>query len=186
VAKDELSIEQFQQTLKKAAGVLKEAEVPFMLGGGLACWVRGGPESDHDLDLMLKRDDADRALAALGNAGLRTEKPAEGWLYKAWDGDVLVDLIFEPTGIPITDEVFERADEVEVAAVQVPVMALEDVLVAKLLALQEHELDYDSLLEIARSLREQIHWDAVRARTDHSPYAAAFLTLVERLGIAQT
>src|SRR4029079_19226433 len=51
------------ETLKRSAGALREAGVPFMLGGGLACWVRGGPESDHDLDLMVKPEDAEQALA---------------------------------------------------------------------------------------------------------------------------
>jgi hypothetical protein len=184
VTQDEHTIEDFVETLKKAAAALDEAEVPFLLGGGLACWARGGPESDHDLDLMIREADADRALGVLEQAGLRPERPPEGWLYKAWDDDVLVDLIFRPTGIPITDEVFERADQLEIAALPVQVMSLDDVLVAKLLALQEHELDYGGLLEIARSLREQIDWPAVRARTEESPYAAAFFTLVERLGIA--
>ena len=63
-------------------------------------------------------------------------------------------------------------------------MALpEDVLVTKLLALREHELDYDRLLEIARAVREQIDWDDVRLRTAHSPYAKAFFTLVDELGV---
>src|SRR4051794_31990445 len=41
-------------TLKKAAAALRDAGVPYALGGGLAAWVRGGPESDHDLDFMVK------------------------------------------------------------------------------------------------------------------------------------
>ena len=179
----ELTIEAFTETLKKAAGTLRDAGVPFMLGGGLAAWVRGGPETGHDLDLMLKREDADRALDVLERAGFRAEKPPEGWLYKAYDGEVMVDLIFEPTGAPITDEMLDRADELEVSAARMKVMALEDVLVTKLLAIQEHEVDYDGVLEMARPLREQIDWDAVRERTQDSPYAKAFFTLVEELGI---
>ncbi|MGH3053211.1 MAG: nucleotidyltransferase domain-containing protein [Gaiellaceae bacterium] len=66
------------ETLKKAAAALREAEVPFMLGGGLACWARGGPESDHDLDLMFRPEDADRALDVLASTGMRPEKPPEG------------------------------------------------------------------------------------------------------------
>jgi hypothetical protein len=97
----------------------------------------------------------------------------------------MVDLIFEPVGSPVTDEAFARAEELEVWALPMQVMALEDVLVTKLLAFQEHELDYGTLLEIARSLREQIDWKDVRARTQQSPYAAPFFTLVEELGIAE-
>jgi hypothetical protein len=33
-------------------------------------------------------------------------------------------------------------------------------------------------------LREQIDWDELRRRTEHSPFAKAFFTLVEELGIA--
>jgi hypothetical protein len=66
------------------------------------------------------------------------------------------------------------------------VMALEDVIVTKLLlALSEHELDYESALEIARSLWEQIDWDDVRSRTAESPYARAFFCLVEELGLLE-
>ncbi|HEY3106602.1 MAG TPA: nucleotidyltransferase [Gaiellaceae bacterium] len=173
-------------TLKKAAGALRDAGVPFMLGGGLASWARGGPESDHDLDLMVKPQDADEALAVLADVGFRPERPPEGWLYKAWDdNDVMVDLIFEPTGLPITDGTFERAEDMEVEAVAMKVMSLEDVLVTKLLALDEQSLDYKPLLQIARAVREQVDWGDVRERTKGSPYAAAFFTLAEELGIVE-
>jgi predicted nucleotidyltransferase len=172
-------------TLKKATVALDEEGVPFVLGGGLACWVRGGPESDHDLDLMVKEEEAGRALDALTGHGFRTEKPPEGWLYKAWDGDVLVDVIFHPTGIPITDDVIDRAEQIEVEAMPMRVMLLEDVFVTKLLALNEHNLDYKSLLEMARPVREQVDWNEVRSRTSESPYAAAFFTLVEGLDVVQ-
>jgi hypothetical protein len=171
-------------TLKKAAAALRDADVPFMLGGGLAAWARGGPESDHDLDVMVKPEDAEAALDALAAAGFRPERPPESWLYKAWDDNgVLVDIIFAPVGIPIDDEAFARADELEVEAVGMLVMSLEHVLATKLLALDEQNLDYKSLLQIARPVREQVDWDEVRERTGSSPYAAAFFRLVEALGI---
>jgi predicted nucleotidyltransferase len=171
-------------TLKKAAVALRDSGVEFMLGGGLAVWARGGAESDHDLDLMVKPDDADKALDVLAEAGMRPERPPEGWLYKAWDeNDVLVDLIYKPAGLPVTDEALARADEIEIDALPMRVMALEDVLVTKLLALDEQSLDYQSLLQVARPVREQVDWQDVRGRTAGSPYAAAFFTLVEELGI---
>jgi predicted nucleotidyltransferase len=173
----------FLETLKKAAAVLREPDVPFLLGGGLAAWARGGPESDHDLDLMVKPEDAEQAVRALEEAGFRIEDPPEEWLYKAWDGDVLVDLIFEPSGGPVDDRMFDRAEELDVAAVTMRVMALEDVMVTKLLSLREHEVDYESVLEIARALREQIDWNEVWRRTSDSPYARAFFYLAEQLGI---
>ncbi len=171
------------ETLKKAAAALREADVPFLLGGGLAAWARGGPETEHDLDLMVRPEDGERGLKALEEAGFRPEDPPEEWLYKAWDGDVMVDIIFEPSGGPVDDAMFERAEEIDVHAVTMKVMALQDVMVTKLLSLREHEVDYESVLEIARALREQIDWDEVWRRTSHSPYARTLFYLAEELGI---
>ena len=171
------------ESCKKAAAALREAEIPFILGGGLAAWARGGPGSGHDVDFLVKPEDAERGLEVLERAGMRPEKPPEGWLFKAYDGDILVDLIFEPATGPVTDDMVERAEQLEVLSQTMPVMALEDVMVTKLLALDEQDLDYKSVLEIARPLRERIDWDDVRERTKESPYAKAFFTLVEELGI---
>jgi hypothetical protein len=96
----------------------------------------------------------------------------------------MVDLIFAPTGLAVDDRWLDRAEELEVHAVRMPVMLADDVLVAKLLAMREHEVDYDPVLEIARTVREQIDWDGVRAATDGSPYAKAFFTLVDELGLS--
>jgi hypothetical protein len=180
---DTEQFEAIKDTLRKAASALREAEIPFLLGGGLAAWARGGPESDHDLDLLVKPEDAEDALDVLVEEGMRPERPPEDWLYKAWDGAVLIDLIFSPTGAPIADEDFARAEEMEVNAVRMRVAALEDVFTTKLLALGEHEADFGPVLEMARAVREQVDWASVRARTSASPFAKAFFTLVEELGI---
>ena len=183
MAEDDVDFEELLPAMKAAAGALRDAGIPFALGGGLAAWARGGPESDHDVDFLLKRDDAERALDVLGKAGFRPERPPENWLFKVWDGDVFVDLIFDTSAGPITDEHFERAEELEVYAVRMQVASLEDILVTKLMALDEQKLDYKSSMEIARSLRERIDWDSVRERTRESPYARAFFFLGEELSV---
>jgi predicted nucleotidyltransferase len=172
-----------EATLKRACAALREAGVPFLLGGSLASWARGGPETRHDLDLMLKREDAERAVEALEAIGMKSERPPEDWLVKAWDGDVLVDLIFWPKGMAIDDEVLARGEELSVLGMTVNVMALEDVMVTKLNAVTEHSLRFESLLAISRALREQVDWEHVRARTAGSPFARAFFVLLEELGI---
>jgi hypothetical protein len=172
-----------EASLKKAVAALREAEIPFVLAGSLAVWARGGPETRHDLDFVIKPEDAERALAVLADAGMRPETPPEEWLRKAWDGDVLIDLIFAPRGLEVTDEVIERGELLHVIGITIPVMAIDDVLATKLMALHEHELDYTSLLRIARAVREQVDWPALRRRTQGSPYANAFFVLCEDLGI---
>jgi hypothetical protein len=174
------------QSLKRAAAALREASIPFVVGGGIAAWARGGPPTEHDIDLLIRESDAEAALAACAAAGMRTEIPPEGWLVKAWDGDVLIDLIFRPTGVVVDNNLFEQSDELNVHAVPMCVLSVEDLLSTKLLALTEHNLDFGPVLEYARSLREQIDWPSLRARTEGSPFARAFFTLVEELGVCGT
>lgn len=172
-------------TMKRAAATLREAEIDFLLGGGLAIWARGGPPTDHDVDLYVREEDALRALDALVKAGFREDRPPEDWLYKAWDDGNLVDLIFRPAGGSIETAHFERATMMEVNAQRLLVASIDDVLVTKLLAMTEQEPDYRSILEVARSLREQVDWNDVEARTKQSPFARAFFTLGEGLGIIE-
>jgi hypothetical protein len=114
---------------------------------------------------------------------MRADDPPEEWLVKAWDGDVLVDLIFSPKGLPIDDAVLARGEELSVLSMQIRVMAIEDVLITKLMAITEHNLRYEGVLEIARALREQVDWAQVRSATASSPFARAFFVLLEGLEI---
>jgi hypothetical protein len=178
-----MSFADIESTLKRAAAALRREDIPFLLGGSLASWARGGPETRHDLDLMIKPGDAERAVAALTEEGMRFEDPPEEWLVKAYDGDTLVDLIFAPKGMEMTDEVIARGEVLSVLGMEMRVMALEDVLVTKLMALSEHALRYESLLAIARALRERVDWQDVRTRTSASPFARAFFVMLEGLGV---
>ena len=169
--------------MKRAAAALRDAEIDFMLGGGMAVWARGGPATDHDVDFYVREEDAERGLEALRRAGLDVERPPEDWLYKAYDGATLVDLIFRPAGGPIDDEHFARATQLEVVAQTLLVASIDDVLVTKLLALTEQEPDFRPVLELARALREQIDWEFVRSRSSSSPFARGFFAIAEGLGI---
>jgi hypothetical protein len=175
--------QQMTESMKKAAAALRDANVPHMLGGGLALWAHGAPASGHDIDFLVKREDVEAAAGALAGAGMRIERPPEDWLVKAFDGDVMVDVIFEPTSGPITDEMIARAEKLELLAMPVPVATLEDVFTQKLLAITEHEPDFSGVLVPARALREQVDWDQVRERTQTSPFARGFFTIAEGLEI---
>jgi hypothetical protein len=176
-------------TLKRTAAALRDAGVPFCLIGSMSAWARGGPESSHDLDFGIRREDVLRAANALSEVGMVIEVPPEDWLIKAWDGDpddpdaTLVDLIHNPAGMPITDEVLGRADELDVLAMRMRVLSPTDLLAMKLLALREHHLDLTGTMATARAIREQIDWAAARRRTWHSPYARGFFTMAEGLGL---
>ena len=173
------------ESMKRTAAALREADVPFAPGGSFAIWARGGPETVHDLDVVVRAADADRGLEALEAAGMRGERPPEGWLYKAWDGEVLIDLIWQLSGIEDIESVLERATPMRVQSVPLHVMSLEDSIVSKILALDVHNLDLAPLLRICRAVREQVSWPEVRRRTAHYPYAKPVFALLEALEVLE-
>ena len=169
--------------LKASAAALRDSDIAFAVSGGLAAWARGGPPSENDVDLVIRAQDADRAMAALEAAGMRTDRPPEGWLVKAWHDDVLIDLIYAPSGFDIDDDILGEAGELTVDGMPMPVLPITEVLVSKLCALNERRLDFEGLLQITRALREQVDWERLRRRTADSPFARAFLFLASELGI---
>jgi hypothetical protein len=170
-------------TLKRVASVLKQAEVPFALGGSFAVYAHGGHSSDHDVDFLLRKEDVEAALRALVEAGFTAERPPEDWLVKVYDEGRMADLIYRPVERPVTDETLADTVVRPVGAIHMPVLSATALMVHKLLSFTQHYCDLARGLPVARSLREQIDWPRVRRETAHSPYAEAFLILLDRLGV---
>ena len=179
------SQQDLREALKRVAVVLKQAEIPFALTGGYAVWARGGPEPDHDVDFLVAEEDAETAASACANEGLQVVRPPEDWLFKVFTDNSMVDVLHRHSGEPAPRSVVEDADEIEVLSVQMPVLSATELMVQKLLALDEHYCDFSTMLPVARTLREQVDWERVRLETAASHFAAAFLFLIARLGIVE-
>ena len=178
-----------EHALKQVAQIFEENEIPFILIGSVTSFLLGaGRESGHDCDFGLPPEQVFRAAQALENAGYRIEVPPECWLFKAWvptpEGEeILVDLISEPSGIPITQELIDAAPYVSVFAHPMKILTPNQLLTMKLLSLREHGCDMSACLSIARSVREQIDWPALEEATKQSPYAVGFFPICKALGI---
>lgn len=171
--------------LRMTAAALAEAEIPHALVGGYAAWARGAPEPSHDADFAIREVDVDRAREVLREAGLEITEPTENWLFKAYHGGELIDILYRMVGEPIDDDLLDRTDELEVLAVRMPVLSATEIMTSKLRVVGEHYCDFSRLLPVARAMREQIDWPEVRARVDDNPYARAFLFLLDELGVVE-
>lgn len=175
--------EELLRTMKRAGAVLGRHSIPFALMGGFAVYARGGTTSDHDVDFLIREQDADKVLDAFAEAGFATERPPEDWLVKAYDDGRLIDFIFRPVERPVTDEILEDTDIIQVSGMYLPVLPASTLMVHKLLSFNQHACDFSRAMPLARTLREQIDWDLVRRETKQSPYAQSFLVLLEILQV---
>ena len=176
--------DELREALKRTAVALKQAEIPFALGGGYAAWAHGGPEPSHDVDFVVAAADVSPAQSALEASQLRVEQPAEDWLFKVYDGDAMVDVLHRIGGKTVERSLLDRAIEAEVLSIQMPVLSATDVLSSKLNALNEQKCDYSTVLPVARALREQVDWDQVAQDAAGNDFAEACLFLLNRLGVA--
>ena len=175
--------EEIRDLLKRTGVALKQGGVPFALCGGYAAWVRGAPEPDHDADFLVPEAEAERAAKALADAGLDVQDPAEDWLIKVVSGGSFIDVLWRARGNPVEADLIDRAEVLPVLSVQMPVLAATDIVVTKLMALDEHYCDFSRLLPVARALREQVDWESVSREVAENDFALVFLELLDRLAI---
>ena len=95
----------------------------------------------------------------------------------------MVDLIHRHSGGPADRAIVQDADVLEVLSVEMPVLSATEVVVQKMLALDEHYCDFGAMIPVVRALREQVDFDRVREETADSPFAGALLFLLERLDV---
>lgn len=160
-----------QTTLVEVLGETRDAleglGIPYMFIGGLPLVVYGRPKPVQDLDVMVKQEDADKAIQALAEAGFETKDPPEQWLQKAAKQGVLVDVITRSEGdLYVDDEMIERIVVADYKGERVPLVSAEDLLVMKAIAHEEDTAHYwhDAMTLIVGA---ELDWGYVVERSRH-------------------
>jgi hypothetical protein len=171
------------EALKTIAASLKADGVPFALAGSYAVYARGGARSLHDVDFVVLQHSVAAVTSSLESRGLKVIQPPEDWLIKAYHDGVCIDVIHTLAAGPVDQAMLDRADEMPVESVRMPVLSATDLLIGKLRALSEHACNLEPVLAVARTLREQLDQPTVLDATRGHPYAEAAMFLIWRLGI---
>ena len=175
-------LETWSSVLKDATQILDDEVVPYLAIGTIATTSMGYDEACSDIDLLVARDDAERALKALGARGYETTRSEPDWLYKAVKDRVLVDLIFrvgDGNEIEADDEMFRRARRREIKGQSVCVVAPEDFMVMQAISNKVEAQDYWYKGLKAASC-EGIDWDYVAHRAKASPTRVLSLLIYAR------
>ena len=95
----------FLDALRDSTAAIERAAIPWALIGGLASAILGRPRHTLDIDIMVRPQDAERALDVLDAAGFRTERTDARWIFKGFRDELTVDVIFKVRGDIYLDEV---------------------------------------------------------------------------------
>jgi hypothetical protein len=172
------------EAAKQVGTLLKRQGHRFALAGSVAAYAHGaGSGFQHDADFCVRAEDAETVTATLREGGLKVWTPPEDWLLKTECFGQPVDIIFRFAHRPVSTEMLDRAEELSVESVRMPVLSATDLLTSLLSAFSEHYCDFGSVLPVARALREKVDWEQVRGECGEEPMPAAFLFLLERLSV---
>jgi predicted nucleotidyltransferase len=149
----------FAAVLREAVETVEKAGFPFLVLGGLASSLVGRPRWTHDIDFLIRPDDAGQVLEALRAAGFTTEETDPVWLYKAFKADIMVDVIFMVTGgIYLDDEMRARSIERDYDGLRLRIPSSEDQIVIKAIVHREETSRhwFDALAILGRA---ELDWD---------------------------
>jgi len=148
----------FAGVLREAVETVERAGLPFLVLGGLASALVGRPRWTHDIDFLVRPDDARDVLSALRSAGFTTEETDPVWIYKAFKHDVMVDVIFMVMGgIYLDDEMQSRSIERDYERLRLRIPSPEDQIVIKAIVHREETSRhwFDALAILGRA---QLDW----------------------------
>jgi hypothetical protein len=169
--------EALTRVLGEVVTALESGRIPYVLIGGLASSGYGRPRWTHDIDIMVKPEHADSALAELAAHDFVTEKLDPRWIYKAFKHEVMVDIIFRSRGgIYLDDAMLARAVSRPLCGHTARFISPEDLLVMKAVAHDEGGPRHwhDALAVVASS---NLDWDYLVSRAARAPRRVLSLLL---------
>jgi hypothetical protein len=145
----------------RSMATLKDANVPFLIGGAYVVEVYTGvSRRTKDFDLFIRPRHVDAALDALASAGFKTEVTSPHWLAKARDGRDYVDLIFRAgNGLcEVDDSWFERAKEDELLGFRIKLCAPEEMIWMKAYIMERERFDGADVAHILLKCADKLDW----------------------------
>lgn len=146
---------------------LNEAGVPFLVGGAYAfSRYTGIARHTKDFDIFVRREDSERALKVLAEAGCRSEMTFPHWLGKAYSGQDFIDVIFGAgNGVARVDQLwFDHAVQGEVLGMSALLIPSEEMIWSKALILERERYDGADVAHIFLALGEQMDWNRLISR----------------------
>ncbi len=152
---------------RHALAILKEADVPHLVGGAYAyARYTGIQRHTKDFDVFIRRGDFQRAAAAFEVAGYHSSLMFPHWLGKAYHGEDFVDLIYGAgNGVALVDDRwFEYAVKDQVFGVDTELIPAEEMIWSKGLIMERERFDGADVAHVIRAVGDRLDWQRMLER----------------------
>jgi hypothetical protein len=156
---------------RRVAEEARNAGVRFAFGGAFATAVYTGElRNTKDFDFYVLPEDRDAMKDAISRAGLSDyfdQLPYDrSWIYRASQGDVLVDAIWAMANqrAQVDPLWLSRGPLVEIQGEQMRAIPIEELIWSKLYVLQRDRTDWGDVLNLLAAQADSIDWNHLLAR----------------------
>ena len=169
----------YQRVMQEARGM----GVTFAFGGAFATAVYTGElRNTKDFDFYILKHDREAMIEATRRAGLADHferlQYDRSWIYRASDGDVLVDVIWTMANhrAEVDASWLDRGPLVEIRGERLRAIPIEELIWSKLYVLQRERTDWGDVLNLIAAQAASIDWDHLLNRLgEDTPLLAAAL-----------
>ncbi len=135
--------------------------IPFLVGGGHALrHYTGGVRDTKDLDVFVRRPDAQALLNGMSAAGFETDLTFPHWLGKAHIETDYIDVIYgSGNGLTEVDDLwFRYSHPATVLGVPVKLCPPEEMIWSKAFVMERERYDGADVSHLIRAFRERLDW----------------------------
>ena len=173
------------RTYKRAIQAVRQAHVPFLLGGGFALATFTGRWRDtKDIDFYVNPNARLAAIAALNKAGFsdyyKTRPYDRRWIYRSVRSGVIVDIIWSMANrrARVDGMWFENARCAVIRGEELKVVPIEEFIWSKLYILQRDHCDWTDIFNVIYSSGREVNWRHLIGRLKQdTPLLRAALTV---------
>jgi hypothetical protein len=173
------------QVYQRVVEEARKAGIRFAFGGAFATAVYTGElRNTKDFDFYILPDDREAMKEAIGRAGLTDHFDRlpydRSWIYRASQGDVLVDAIWAMANqrTPVDMAWLRRGPLVEIRGERLRAIPIEELIWSKLYVLQRERTDWGDVLNLIAAQTEAIDWPHLLVRLgEDAPLLTAALAV---------
>jgi Aminoglycoside-2''-adenylyltransferase len=150
-----------------ALELLTRLDIPFLVGGGHALrHYAGGVRATKDLDVFVRRADAEALLDGMSAAGFETDLTFPHWLGKAHIEGDYIDVIYSSgNGLAeVDDGWFTYSHSATVLGVAVKLCPPEEMIWSKAFVMERERFDGADIAHLIRAFGERLDWRRLLGR----------------------
>lgn len=161
-----MSFEKAEDFYTESLRILKEAGIPFLVGGTIAVnSYTGINRATKDMDVFCKASHYPGIIHIFSDLGYSIRIEDERWIAKVLDGNFFFDVIFNSANamVPVTDQWFRESQLATLFDIEVNLLPPTELIWSKVFVQDRYKFDGSDVAHLVLVEHERINWERILA-----------------------